>query len=392
VSETQARWLSFTPRDTVFVRDGRAFDAASDAVGATVRPGPTTIAGALGAAFGAEPLAVRGPVLARQGTDGRWTPYFPAPADLVETSGRPRYVYRMAPDAAGLTDLSGPGGLSPGTGTGLRFLVPPSGAEPARPVAGWLPGDVLARYLAGGFPGPGGVPRGDLRIVPDDDLGIEEPLVPELRVGLAREGRAAREGYLYQATHLRPRDGWGFLAEYDVPRDWAVQARSEVPFGGRGRIADVAAADLVQTAGEDWPGAGWPEGRSPGPGGPGGDERGQPQAPGKRVLAYLATPAVWRDGWRFPVPEGATLAGAAMPGEPEPAATVKRDQGQWRASRVLRWAVPAGSVYLLEFADAARGAAWARKRNGVALDRGVPENPDMIRTAGFGVVLTGAWT
>jgi CRISPR-associated protein Cmr3 len=379
VSTTRTRWLSFTPRDTVFVRDGRAFDAASDAAGATVRPGPTTIAGALGAAFGTEPLAVRGPVLARQGADGRWTPYFPVPADLVETSDRPWRVYRMTPDAAGLTDLCGPRALkSPGTETGLRFLVPPSEAEPARPVEGWLPGDVLARYLAGGFPGPGGVPREDLRIVPDDDLGIKEPLVPELRVGLAREGRTVREGHLYQATHLRPRDGWGFLAEYDVPGDWAVRARSEVSFGGRGRVADVAAADLVQTADADWPGADWPEGSPPGP--------------DKRVLVYLATPAVWREGWRLPVPEGATLVAAAMPGEPEPTATAKRDQRQWRASRVLRWAVPAGSTYLLEFADAARGAAWARKWNGVALDRGVPENPDMIRTAGFGVVLTGAWT
>ena len=401
MSETQTRWLSFTPRDTVFVRDGRAFDAASDAAGATVRPGPTTIAGALGAAFGTEPLAVRGPVLARQGADGRWTPYFPVPADLVETNDRPRRVYRMTPDAAGLTDLSGPDDRkSPGTETGLRFLVPPFEAEPARPLEGWLPGDVLARYLAGGFPGPGGVPREDLRIVPDDDLGIKEPLVPELRVGLAREDRTVREGHLYQATHLRPRDGWGFLAEYDVPGDWTVRARSEVAFGGRGRVADVAAADLVRTAGEagaDWPGADWPEGSPPGPGGPGpsgqgGDERRRPSAPGKRVLVYLATPAVWREGWRLPVPEGATLVAAAMPGEPEPAATAKRDQRQWRASRVLRWAVPAGSAYLLEFADDARGAAWARKWNGVALDRGVPENPDMIRTAGFGVVLTGAWT
>ena len=48
-------WLAFTPRDTVFVRDGRSFDAAADALAETVRPGPTTIAGAVGAAFGVEP-------------------------------------------------------------------------------------------------------------------------------------------------------------------------------------------------------------------------------------------------------------------------------------------------------------------------------------------------
>jgi len=389
VSTTRTRWLSFTPRDTVFVRDGRAFDAASDAVGATVRPGPTTIAGALGAAFGTEPLAVRGPVLARQGTDGRWTPYFPAPADLVETTDGPPRVYRMTPDAAGLTDLAGPEDpLNPGAEDGLRFLTPPREAEltrPPRPLEGWLPGDVLARYLAGGFPGPAGVPKEELR--------IEDPLVPELRVGLAREGRIAREGYLYQATHLRPRDGWGFLAEYDVPGDWTARADSEVPFGGRGRVAEVAAAEFARShagAAAGWPGAGFPESGGQGHGG----ERGQATAHGKRVLVYLATPAVWPDGWRLPVPEaeGATLVAAAMTGEPEPSATLKRDQGQWRGSRVLRWAVPAGSVYLLEFADAGRGAAWARQWNGMALDRGAGQSPDMIRTAGFGVVLTGAWT
>lgn len=390
VSTAQTRWLSFMPQDTVFVRDGRAFDAASDAVGATVRPGPTTIAGALGAAFGAEPLAVRGPVLAKQGIDGRWTPYFPAPADLVETTDGPPRVYRMTPEAAGLTDLTGPDDRDgAGAGTGLRFLVPPREAEltsPAKPLEGWLPGDVLARYLAGGFPGPGGVPREGLRIC--------DPLVPEVRVGLAREGRTAREGYLYQVTHLRPRDGWGFLAEYDVPGDWTASARSEVPFGGRGRVADVAAADLALTdamAGGRWPGMTWPETVSPGSAAQDPVARGQAPELGKRVLVYLATPAVWRDGWRLPVPEGATLVAAAMTGEPEPAATAKRDQGQHRTSRVLRWAVPAGSVYLLEFADAAAGTAWARKWNGTALDRGGPENPDMIRTAGFGVVLTGVW-
>ena len=33
-------WLAFRPRDTVFVRDGRSFDAASDPLAQTVRPSP----------------------------------------------------------------------------------------------------------------------------------------------------------------------------------------------------------------------------------------------------------------------------------------------------------------------------------------------------------------
>lgn len=340
-------WLAFTPRDTVFVRDGRSFDAAADAAGETVLPGPTTIAGAVGAAFGTNPLAVRGPVLARRaGTT--WQPYFPVPADLVVTANDPALVYRMIPETAGQTDL--------GNGD-MRFLVAPARAEPVKPLTGWMPADLLADYLAGRIPGPRGMAKRDLRVA--------EPLVPERRVGLARDGRRVREGFLYQATHLRPDDGWAFLAEYDVPDRWNAEASNHRPFGGKGRLADIEPAAMS-----------WPEATA---------------AIGRQVLVYLATPAVWRDGWRLPVPDGADLVAAAT-GEPEPAATVKREQDKWRDSRVLRWAVPAGSVYLLEFADAAAGAAWARKWNGVALDRGVPDEPDMVRTAGFGVVLTGAWT
>jgi CRISPR type III-B/RAMP module-associated protein Cmr3 len=342
----RSAWLSFTPRDTVFVRDGRAFEAATDAVADTVRPGPTTIAGAVGAVFGQNPLAVRGPLLARR--DGEsWIPYFPVPQDLVETTGDSGQVYRLAPESAGQTDLDD---------VDLRFLVPPRWATRVRRLTGWIPSDVLAGYLAGTIPGPGGMDKASLRLA--------DPLVPERRVGLARAGRSAREGYLYQATHLRPLDGWGFLAEYDVPDAWAQLASSHCPFGGRGRVADVEAADVR-----------WPK----------------VVTAGRNVLVYLATPGVWPGGWRLPVPPGATLVAAAT-GEPEAAATVSRDQGQWRVSRVLRWTVPAGSIYLLKFDDAAEGAEWARAWNGVALERGVPDDPDMVRTAGFGVVLTGAWT
>jgi CRISPR type III-B/RAMP module-associated protein Cmr3 len=343
-----ASWLAFTPRDTVFVRDGRSFDAAADATGESVRPSPTTIAGAVGAAFGTNPAEVRGPVLARRDGDA-WEAYFPVPADLV-TAGEPGRVHRMKPDTAGVTDLSD---------RELRFLVAPEHAEQVKALAGWLPADRLTEYLKGDFPGPRGVAEQDLRLT--------EPLVAERRVGLARDERRIKEGFLYQATHLRPRDGWGFLAEYTTPEKWSAEASSYGPFGGRGRLADIEPAALR-----------WPDATA---------------AIGKRVLVYLATPALWPDGWRLPVPDDARLVAAAT-GELEPAATVKRDQDKWRDSRVLRWTVPAGSVYLLEFADPAAGAAWARKWNGVALPRSgeTGMDRDLLRTAGFGVVLTGAWT
>jgi CRISPR-associated protein Cmr3 len=65
----------------------------------------------------------------------------------------------------------------------------------------------------------------------------------------------------------------------------------------------------------------------------------------------------------------------------------------------MRWAVPAGAVYLLTFAGtdhanpAARAAEWAEEHHGCALGPavGATEDEDRLRTAGFGVVLTGTW-
>jgi CRISPR type III-B/RAMP module-associated protein Cmr3 len=339
-------WLAFTPRDTVFVRDGRSFNAAADTFGQTVRPGPTTLAGAVGAAFGKEPAEVRGPVLARRIGEA-WVPYFPVPADLVRTADESGQVYRMTPRPAGRAVLDGPGAMS-------SWLMPPAHAEPVKRVTGWMPGRLLAEYLKGELPAPDGSPLAGLQVE-------ESPLLPERRVGLARDGRSAREGFLYQAEHLRPREGWAFLAEYADGSTHLRLAGNHVPFGGKGRLADVEAADMS-----------WPE---------------PPTAIGARVLVYLATPVIWPDGWRIPVPDGARLIAAATR-EPEPAATVTPGPA-WEDSRALRWAVPAGSVYLLEFTSADAGAQWARRWHGIAYGL---DQADRLRTAGFGVVLTGVWT
>jgi CRISPR type III-B/RAMP module-associated protein Cmr3 len=353
-------WLALVPRDTVFVRDGRSFDAAADTVAQTIRPGPSTIAGAVGAAFGARPGAppedlpaeVRGPVLAQRVGAG-WEPYFPVPQDLVQEDGSADpYVFRLAVTAAaGRTDLDA---------AGLSWLTPPAAAGFVKPLQGWMPCAQLARYLRGDMPGAGGEPATELGLTDPD----RPPLRPELRVGLARApGRETRAGFLYQATHLRPEDGWGFLAGCLLRPGWDRAPAGPVPFGGRVRLADVEQAST----------AGWPH---------------MPAGfPGGRVLVYLATPGLWPGGWHIPVPDGARLIAAAT-GEPEPVATITPG-GKWADSRALRWAVPAGSVYLLEFAGEADAVDWAARHHGTAYGRA--EN-DRLRTAGFGIVLTGAWT
>jgi CRISPR-associated protein Cmr3 len=253
------------------------------------------------------------------------------------------------------------------------------------PAAGWCTGADLTRYLAGNLFEPFGgdlvAERDCVDVVDGAALFAREP-----RIGLARDrDRAARDGLLYQATHLRPDDGVAALVECVIPDEWQRLPEGPTPLGGRGRLADVSVVD----------GVGWPH---------------RPDVfPDGRVLVYVATPAIWRTpwaagptqaaqlGWRFPVPEGADLVAAAV-GEPQPVATASPREGM-AATRALRWAVPAGSVYLLAFAGstpaerALRALAWADRAHGTAEGMTVGRVPgDKLATAGYGVVLTGVWS
>ncbi len=362
-------WLAFTPRDTVFIRDGRSFDAATDTSGVSVRPSPTTIAGAAGAVLGANPDEVRGPVLARL-TGEEWDTYFPVPADLTRTSGSgATRAHRLVPrDGDGaVTDLDQGFGAD---GSAL-WLMPPDDVGDVEPPVGLIPADRLTRYLAGDLPARPGSALSELGL-------IDDPLAQERRVGLARDGRRARVGYLYQVTHLRAGDGWAFLAECDFGSGAARSPScGQVKFGGRGRFADVTTASLT------WPEA--PDRTA---------ERFTGSRTGLRVLVYLATPALWPGGWRIPERDGARLVAAAC-GKPVPVATLTPGAA-WKSTRVQRWAVPAGSVYLLEFDDAVRASAWAARYHGTAYgaaegDPGYTGDLEYMRTAGFGVVLTGVW-
>ena len=215
--------LAFTPRDTVPVRDGRSFDAATDGLAQTVRPSPTTIAGAVGKAFGVNPAEVRGPLMSLPGRS-RAGAVLPGTSRSRRHGGTSR-AWRPRPQPEkpnGQTDLDeAEAGQVAGP---VQWLMPPAGAGSVEPLDGWIPGQVLAGYLAGTLPTPEGTPEAALRVA--------RPLVPEPRVGLARDGRAARTGYLYQATHLRPVEGWAFLAEITVPDEWDAEPQGHVPFGG----------------------------------------------------------------------------------------------------------------------------------------------------------------
>jgi CRISPR-associated protein Cmr3 len=395
VTDTRTRWVAFTPRDTVVVRDGRSFDAGSGDASSHraqgVAPWPSTLAGALTTALAdpddgtfVEPAAVRGPVLAKWDDTVGWKPYFPVPADVYALPGSPgsnRSVSRLTLSTwgAGVVQNDLDGGPE-------RLLMSATGAERHEPLAGLVTREALSSYLAGALPA-----------AQTHALGLVErsPLHAEPRVGLAREGRAAKEGFLYAMTHLRldDQEGWALLAEVaDTAATARRQTRGPVPLGGRSRIADV----------DDAPGMSWPD---------------PPAAfPGGRVLVYLATPALWPGGWRPPLPAGVHLIAAAT-GRPLPVPTAspriaRRDRTSLLDTVSLRWAVPAGAVYLLQFTGdgeqpATDARTWALRVHGRSLGPGFggavagqadatasasgEPGTDRTSTAGFGVVLTGAW-
>jgi CRISPR-associated protein Cmr3 len=348
----QACWVALTPRDTMLVRDGRAFDAGTDVAGHAVGgPQPSTVAGAVGRAFAGEPAAVRGPVVGVDDGLGGWSLRFPTPADVVRRPEGGLARLRLgAPGDTVVTDLAGRDGPP-------RLLV-----GDGSPAGGWVDEVVLERYLRAEQPlGPG-------EVVPEGDPVVGEapaPWAAELRLGLARSRhRTAAAGFLYQAEHLRPADGVVLLAELERPPA-AAPVQPTVPLGGERRLVEVSVVDPVHL---------------PDP----------PPLDSGRVAVYFATAAFFPRGWRW-CPQKASLVAAAVTG-PQPVATATPGEGFWR-SRTLRWAVPAGSVYYLDFGTPADAQEWVAGNHGrcVAGQATDDQGRDRLRTAGFGLVLAGRW-
>lgn len=352
------RWLIIEPYDTVAVRDGRAFDAGSQSVARAVAPHPGTVAGAVGAAFAAEPGAgakdsergrsvpaeLHGPVTVQRLDSGRWRACYPMPRTVTRDGDT---WHRLTPR----------GQRWPGVDTDLGGVVLLGG--PKGEPAGWVTGSELGRFLAD----------------PAAMVGVVgPPWTVERRVGLARDDdRTARDGMLYAAEHLRPAvdrlvKGLGFAVGCVSPPKKPL--RESVFLGGEGRRAQV----------HDWTDAG---DNGPLPAAPDSFEAG-------RLMLYLATPAVFTAGWRPADTDlrGGRLAAAAVgPAQPIAMSRPDRRTGGLNARRLL-WAVPAGSVYFLDFdGDTAAAGDAARHWHG----RGLPYSDETLRTAGFGLALTGRW-
>ncbi|HEX5115093.1 MAG TPA: type III-B CRISPR module-associated Cmr3 family protein [Pseudonocardiaceae bacterium] len=347
--EQVTTWLAVEPLDTIMVRDGRQFDAGDAGAATAVAPPPSTLGGAVGAALGegasgghrADELV--GPFLAVAGD-----PRFPTPQDI--TLDDDADVHRLAarpahPDER--TDLSG----------SLSHLL----VGPGDPVGGYLDTDGLTDWLSGdGELAPGHSARPAWW----RERLVGAPWYGERRVGLARrvEGEfadTADPGMLYAATHLRPVEDMGFVVGCVASGPLAV-VDDLVPLGGRGRLATVRVCDPPELPAMP---RDFPDGR---------------------VAVCLATPALLGDvRWQ---PAGARLCAMAL-GGPQTVATASPREGLWRTRR-LRWAVPAGTVYYLDFGSAEAAGAWARRHHGRLLPGQIGEP---IVHAGFGTCLVGRW-
>lgn len=354
------RWVVLEPLDTVAIRDGRGFDMGFDAAAHLALPSPATFAGAIGAVYDpahglarADPSAigtrlpsqVHGPITVRRRSGG-WQALLPVPHDVMASGSElsrlevPRSQPPLQHDldsevAVLLTDPAGDG-------------VPYEDR--------WWDAGQLTDYLHEGL------------------LSDPLPTPPwqvERRVGIAREeARTVTEGMFYSAEHLRPDPGVGFAGRCVGGPSRPLEGT--VAFGGEGRRAEVHG----DVPGIELPAL--PEDFNDG-----------------RLLLYLATPAVFPGGgWH---PDLASLGGDGAAPQLVAAAvgttrvittgTPDRRTGAFGRGRIM-WAAPAGAVYYLRFAGDDAAIAAAERVHGTT----IRQAEDWMRTAGFGLVLTGRWT
>jgi len=277
------RYYLFEPLDTLFFRDGSPFNAGETGqmeVLGTFPPSPTTVVGALRAAFarrlgwqygdwsedikkklgdGADlgPLRFSGPYVAKDGE-----PLFPVPLHLLRSGGDLAF---LEPREAALSTDIGEAQL-PEISTRTKGLKPLEKA--------YLTRRGMEKALRGETPDP------------EDVFEASELWSSESRVGIQRDpdSRTTLEDALYQTTHVRLRKGVALAAGVE---GYEGEAPGLLTLGGESRMANLKPCELSL-----------PEAPSLEPGGG-----------SLRYTATLITPARIRDeGWRKP--------GGALPGLP----------------------------------------------------------------------------
>lgn len=354
------------PSDVWLFRDGRPFAAADQTRAASIfPPTPRTIQGVLRSAFIAQQnkrfdgsdwddafkqqlgtardfgtLKMKGIVLAGR-TGQVIQKFFPHPADLVKFKN-------------GWQVLKPQGALQTNWNSGLRQLLPTNQPEPEKFEFGWLPEAALQNYLCS---------------IGQSPTTASKLFEREARFGIEIESQPKRtaEGKLYQVEFIRLKDSYGLLVEFEgLP----FKSSGLLQLGGEAKAGryETVAATLSLTR---------------------GNRLNTPATPLQFKL-YLATPAIFKQGWlpdwidantlqgkwkNLPV----TLVSAALH---KPQSIGGRDISQPDAQRAMHRAVPAGSVYFFETSASAGEIFTAFDGQCVS---------DVDAQIGYGLSYVGGW-
>ncbi|MFN8525419.1 MAG: type III-B CRISPR module-associated Cmr3 family protein [Chloroflexota bacterium] len=389
--------LLIQPRDPMVFRDARPFSNDPGARADTLAwPLPQTVAGAVRTHVGtcldwdwraggpeqARALAVHGPLLSslRDGTAG-WEAYLPAPLDAVihlDHEGQEAVLHlRPGADLSSESGTDLPAGLLP---VDVTDDVKPS---PQRP---WWSAAALDAWLRDR---DGPLPASEERLA-------GPPRETRVHVGIDPTTLTSREGMLFATTGLAfgesvsPGPGspgktgerqpaLALLCRAASPGDWQPRP-AFIALGGERRMARLQPSA-----------AAWPVPSA---------QLAAALGAGSRLRMVLATPGIfrggWRPGWLDPAslsgaPPGATglrlkLVGAAV-GRRVPVSGWDLTANDGRgAPRAVRYAAPAGSVYFLQVEAGTLDAAtleqlWLRPMS----------DDDQDGRDGYGLATWGVW-
>lgn len=351
-----ATTLFLEPLDILTLRGNKLFADAGAHGEALMPPWPSLVAGAIRSRLMAEgaPLddllqnfRLNGFGLAQKTPEGRITPLWPLPADLIVADEDLREARYLKPAA-----------LPPGLNSSQTLPMLPTFAsdKPAKPVGGlWLNGDGIAAWLAGS-------PIGRAHLVRSGELWQTDP---RLGITLDAGKRSAADGKIYTSENIALRPNIGFAASYRGAA--ALPENALVRLGGDGRGARANPGQIAH-AEPDW----------------------SRIAREGRFRLLLTTPGIFADGWR---PDAELTSALADTPATLVAAAVSRFEtvsgwdirdGINRPKPAQRTA-PTGSVYWF---DGYRGDIAKLK---TLAEQGLPPADPQRQAEGFGKLVIAPW-
>lgn len=373
------------PMDTLFFRDSKPFTAGEGTTADFNFPSPLTFFGSIGNAVldstdeadtkkfitaghsklgKYDPelkntlLKLKGPFLYKNGNI-----FLPPPANLWVAKGGTGYKpYPALPyDRDGKWDIKNEH-LKPLQIKKVDFEIKPLDKNK------WISIEDLMKYLSGNHE-------------VFSARSLEEFFIKEIKYGhaISRDSQTVEKGYLYTSTHIRFRDELefknydetGFIIVVDGILEKDLQDNI-IYLGGERREAIITINDLRK-------GKLIPE----------QPEVVQKIQASKRFFIYLATPAIFKNGWYIDLPsefKGAELVGAAV-NKPEFISGWKINENMKGEPRSIKKAAPAGSVYFFEsksWNDQKFEELYKKYNFNESLSDDYP-------SAGFGIGLIGSW-